>query len=300
MNQAADRAPIVLSDHDLLDRLDPHRSVEAVRQAMRDCARGAIASPARGVVPAGAGTFTFTCGVGPDWYGYRAYDSVSSAPDRDQIVVAADPGTGKVNRIAVGRVLGRARTGSIGAVAIDLLSRPESRTLGLIGTGSQAWWQLWALRAVRPGLRVRVYSRSATGRAEFAARAADLLDIDCEPVDSAMEAVADADIVVLATNSGEPVIETEWIAAGAHVTTLGPKQRGRCEYPESLLRRADLLFTDSVDQLLAYEPEAVAADADPAWLCPLADAPIVRDPSHVSVFLSVGLSATEVALLHAL
>src|SRR5438045_7437701 len=49
-----------------------------------------------------------------------------------------------------------------------------------------------------------------------------------EPVETAETAVRDADIIVTATTSREPVLKREWIAAGAHINAIGtfsPKAR---------------------------------------------------------------------------
>ena len=64
-------------------------------------------------------------------------------------------------------------------------------------------------------------------------------------VDTARECVRDADIVVLATNSRKPVIDASWIAAGAHVTTLGPKSRGAHEFPLVWAGQAAVIASDS-------------------------------------------------------
>jgi ornithine cyclodeaminase/alanine dehydrogenase-like protein (mu-crystallin family) len=39
-----------------------------------------------------------------------------------------------------------------------VLARADATTVGVIGAGTQAWTQLWALTAVREIDRVRVYS----------------------------------------------------------------------------------------------------------------------------------------------
>ncbi len=50
------------------------------------------------------------------------------------------------------------------------------------------------------------------------------------------------------------MIEADWIAPGAYVTTLGPKQVGRAEFGPDLVARADVAVTDSVAQSSAYDP----------------------------------------------
>ena len=67
-------------------------------------------------------------------------------------------------------------------------------------------------------------------------------------------AVDGADIVVLATSSPTPVIDPAWVAPGAFITTVGPKQVGRAEFGPELVAACDLAVTDSVAQISAYDP----------------------------------------------
>ncbi len=69
------------------------------------------------------------------------------------------------------------------------------------------------------------------------------------------------DVVIVATHSTVPVLDTDWIAPGTHVTTLGPKTVSRHEVPAELVRRAQVILTDSRPQAASYsEPHLFAAD----------------------------------------
>lgn len=70
---------------------------------------------------------------------------------------------------------------------------------------------------------MRVFGRDRERRIAFASRASEDLDLSVAAVGTAREAVEEADIVVLATNSPAPVIDAAWVKDGAFVTTLGPK-----------------------------------------------------------------------------
>lgn len=62
------------------------------------------------------------------------------------------------------------------------------------------------------------------------------------------EAVRDADVVLTCTASREPLVRSEWIAAGCHVTAVGSDGAGKQELDPALLARADRLVVDSRDQ----------------------------------------------------
>ncbi len=64
--------------------------------------------------------------------------------------------------------LGQIRTGAASGYATDVLAAPDASTLAIIGSGFQARTQFEAIREVRAIKEVRVWSRDATKRDEFA------------------------------------------------------------------------------------------------------------------------------------
>jgi alanine dehydrogenase len=114
------------------------------------------------------------------------------------------------------------RVGAAAGLGAKLLSRPESRRLGLIGSGGMAETLLEAMVAVRPIETVRVYSRSEANRRAFASRMAEKLGIRIDAVDTARDAAKGADILAAATDSMLPVIQAGWLEPGMHVVGIGP------------------------------------------------------------------------------
>lgn len=218
-------------------------------------------------------------------------------------LLAAYEGTGAVRAIAVGEELGSRRTGGLGGVAVDALARPDAATLGVVGSGRQAWTQVWAAAAVRPLREVTVHSRSAARREAFAARVRAELGVPARAVGSATEAVRRRDVVVLATTSPAPVVDAADLAPGTHVNTVGFKQVHRHEFGPDLLDAAEVLVTDSPAQAAAYAPPMLAAIEPYAGRlrdlgAVLAGAvPGRTGADQISVFCSTGLAGTEVFLL---
>src|SRR5262249_39202432 len=119
--------------------------------------------------------------------------------------------------------LGQIRTGAASGYATDLLANPEAHTLGIIGSGFQARSQLEAIRAGRPIKTVRIWSRNEEKRRNFAE------ECGATAVETAEEAVRGAQIVVTATNSKDPVLESDWIAPGTLVNAMGSNVANRRE-----------------------------------------------------------------------
>ncbi|MEV4260473.1 NAD(P)-binding domain-containing protein [Kribbella sp. NPDC049584] len=288
----------VLSDADVRARLRADEAVRWMREAIVAAHEGRLRTPPRVATELGAGRLVFTTGaLEGEWYGYRSYDSFDVDPGQ-QVVVLQDWTTGEVRAIAVGNELGPRRVGAIGGVAVDALAKPGAETLALIGTGTQAFTQLWAISAVRRLSSVRVFSRNHERRIAFAARASEELGLLVSAVDSAQQAVEGADVVVLATNSPTPVIEPAWVKDGAFVTTLGPKQHGRAEFGPELIDRADLVVTDSIAQTRAYDPPFILSGTPQHDRLISLGAALSGDVTGGTVlFCSVGLAGTEAYLL---
>jgi ornithine cyclodeaminase len=282
--------------------LTPIDAVNAVRAALAAHRDGRLSAPPRVHVDLGDGALVFTAGrLAGDGYGFRVYDTLTSV-DSDQLTAVFDDHSGRLRGVVGGDWLGAARTGAIGAVAVDTLSDPAATRLGIVGTGRQAWSQLWAIRAVRVLTEVRVYSRDAARREDFARRCETELGLPAAPATSARAAVEEAEIVVLATNSGTPVIEGGWVPRGAHVTTLGPKEVGRYECPIELADRADRLVTDSPAQLDGYaKPFILTGTRHRERIEALSSiVPSGQSTNDLTLFYSVGLAGTEVAVAAAL
>jgi len=186
--------------------------------------------------------------------------------------------------------LGQIRTGAATGLATDLLAPAEAKTIGLIGSGFQAASQLAAVRAVRPGGEVKVWSRNAERAAKFAQ------EHNCRAVATAEEAIRGAEIVITATSAREPVLDAAWVMPGAHVNAVGSNQAGKRELPADLIAQASLIAVDSVEQAKIESGDLLLADFD--WFDPrlveLKD--IAARPPGISIFKSNGLGLEDVAV----
>ncbi|WP_446039986.1 ornithine cyclodeaminase family protein [Streptomyces sp. SID1121] len=298
-------SPLLFDDEDVR-ALDAAAAVSAVRAALLAHHSGALHAPPRLNADLGDGSaLVVTAGrlrTGASTrglYGFRAYDTVVGG---EQLVAVWDGADGRLKALVHGSELGPRRTGAIGAVAVDVAANPGPVRLGIVGAGRQAWTQLWALGAVRPLEDVVVAARSAERTAAFARRAADELGVRVRAVGSVEDAVRERDVVIVATDSTTPVLDMGWIAPGTHVSTLGPKTVAGHEVPAGLPSRADVVFTDSRAQAAGYpEPHLFATERMVELGAVLAGAaPCRTAPGQITVFCSVGLAGTEVALAAAL
>ena len=116
------------------------------------------------------------------------------------------------------------RVGARIGLSAKYLARPDSRTLGMIGSGGMARTHAMAMCAVRPIERIRVFSPTREHREFYATEMAKSLGIEVTPVDDPEAAVQGADILCLCTDSIVPVIQKDWVKPGMHLTEVNPSQ----------------------------------------------------------------------------
>ncbi|MEU3710331.1 ornithine cyclodeaminase family protein [Streptomyces catenulae] len=289
--------PVLLGDAEVRELLDAPCAVRAVRRALLEHHAGGLAAPPRLRAKLGEQELVFTAGqlAGAGLHGFRAYGTGGG----DQLVAVWDTASGALLAAVHGAELGPRRTGAIGAVAVEALARPDAVRCGLIGTGPQAWTQLWALAAgpLRPET-VTVCGRRRERAERFAARVEAELGLPVRVAREVREAVAGQDVVIVATNSPRPVLEAEWVAPGTHLSTLGPKSPAHHEIPPELAARAAVIVTDSPAQAGAYGTGHLLGPAPLTALGAVlaGSAPGRTDAEAITLFSSVGLAGTEVAV----
>ncbi len=128
--------------------------------------------------------------------------------------------TGELISIIQDGMLQRFSVGAINAIAAKYLSRPDSKTVGLIGAGSQAGPQLAALKEVRPIHHVRVYSPTPGEAKIFADTYSKELEINVTVATTPEAAVAGVDIAITATNSRKPFFPAAWLEPGMHLSCM--------------------------------------------------------------------------------
>jgi len=110
------------------------------------------------------------------------------------------------------------RTAATTALAVDLLARPQAKTLAIIGTGSLAQAHLRYVETLRPWERVRFFSPRAKTKANLPTQLENGCPVEIAP--NADAAIADADVVLLCTSSGTPVIDCAYLSPHALVTSI--------------------------------------------------------------------------------
>jgi ornithine cyclodeaminase len=201
------------------------RAIAAARSAMRQVSSGDTLLPLRQflAIPDAPGKMAVMPGyiAHPPRFGLKTVSKFTNAAHSHVGTVQLyDATNGQLLAIIEGGTLTAIRTAAASALATDLLARPDSHHLAILGTGEQARRHIEAMAAVRPISQIRIWGRNARNAEALAAtlRNADMPVIVAATV---AEAVADADIVCTTTPAATPILHGQHVRPGTHVNLVG-------------------------------------------------------------------------------
>jgi len=132
------------------------------------------------------------------------------------------------------------RTGAAGAVAVTYLAQERIDTAGVIGSGTQARYQMMALKLVRDFHRLMIYGIIPDEVEQYASEMTSVLGVEIVKAEDAEAVVRGSDIVVTTTPSRDPYLKAEWLHPGLHITAMGSDAEEKQELYADVLRHADL------------------------------------------------------------
>jgi alanine dehydrogenase len=235
--------------------------------------------------------------------GYKAYVTTRAGARFDLTIY--DGKSGEMLAIMQADFLGQMRTGAASAVATKHLSRKDSSTVGVFGSGKQARTQLLGVSKVRKLSRAVVYSPSVERRTAFAREMSTVCGIEVVPGDRPEDAARGLDIVCTATSAREPVLLGEWISPGQHLNIAGSNYLAKSEIDVEVVKRANVVVIDSKDQgRLEAGDLATALDQGVIEWIDIAElgrvvamrAPGRQSPQDVTLFKSLGIGLEDVAV----
>ncbi len=227
---------LVLTRAEVRELLDLDELIDALSEAMADLSAGRASAPDRvaalvperdgllgampGYVPASRALVGKLVSVFPG-------NADRDLPTHQALIAVFDPQTGAPAAVLDGTEITAARTGACSALSVRLLAREEAAVLAVLGTGVQARSHARAVVRVRPIKEIVIAGRDA-GRAEAAAgELSGELGVAVRAVGSYREAIEPADVVCATTHAVDPVVRSEWLSPGTHVTSVGFNPAGR-------------------------------------------------------------------------
>ena len=233
-------------------------ALEAVAQGFSRLAEGrAVAPPVITIeIPEHGGEVDIKTAYieGLDSFAVKVASGFSGNPARGLpygtgMMVLISAGTGFLQALLVDNgYLTELRTGLAGALAADRLARRRIETVGVIGSGSQARYQVRGLRMVRDFTRLYVYGLNAGEIARFVDDIEAELSVEVVVAATAEAVVRESDVVVCTTPAHEPYLQAGWLHPGLHITSMGSDMPGKQELFADCFARADRVVCDRVSQ----------------------------------------------------
>ncbi len=168
-----------------------------------------------------------------------------------------DAGTGEPIAVLDGTELTLRRTAAASALASTYLSRTESKTLLMVGTGRLAPHLISAHASARAIDKVLIW-----GRREETAKALQsnlsTMSFEVDVVTDLQAAVYRADIISCATLTTEPLIEGKWLQGGQHLDLVGAFTPDMREADNEAVSRADV-YVDTYSGALSEAGDILQA-----------------------------------------
>lgn len=221
-------------------------------------ARGEVTQPPvlRVDVPEAHGEVDVKSAYVPGWDAFAVklssgfFDNPSRGlPSASGLMILIDAHSGLPRALLLdGGYLTDVRTALAGGVVARALAPRTVTCAGVLGAGVQARAQLRAAALARPFPRALVWARRPEAAEEAAAALRAELGLDVRAEVDPAAVVRQSELVITATPAREPILRTEWLHPGLHVTAMGSDAEDKQELEVGVLEAADVLVGDHPPQ----------------------------------------------------
>lgn len=294
---------LLLSKEDVRGLLDMPAVIQAVEKVLGDYAKGIARMPHKIYLDTESGDFRampayLPGAAGMKWVCAYPGNPAKGLPTVMATIIYSDPDNGYPLAVMDATDITAYRTGATAAIASRYLARPDSSTLGIIGTGQQAYTQLMAHAELFPLKTIKVFDMSPSALERFIESFPGRRIQTCS-----LEEVAAADIVCTLTTMREPLLRRRWIRPGTHINAVGADAPGKQELEPSLLNEAVVVVDDLKQASAAGEinvPLTKGLFKTEQIYATLGELVIGRKPGRkdrnaITVFDSTGLAIEDIA-----
>jgi len=246
---------IIISEPQTQKLIDMEQAVKALEKMFRDRAAGKMRSVPRRRLKGSEKQLNMMAA----WHQDMDLICLRSYAAGANTITLYNGRTGAIQAIINMGLLSSLRTGAATGVAAKYLAPPNSKSLGIIGPGWQATFQVEAVAETCPIEQVVVYGRTPKRRKEFIKQMSKAVKCDWKEVDSVDEVEAASDILVVSTDSSTPVATGTALKDAVLVASIGANATVKHEVANNLIRRMDLIVTDDLAAAKADSGDLVEA-----------------------------------------
>ena len=168
-------------------------------------------------------------------------------PNGQGMMLIFEQKTGKPRAILLDdAMLTDIRTAIAGQICAQRLSN-NIRKIGIIGTGLQARLQVEYLSKITDCKDVLVWGRN-TKKMNLYKDDMKKLGFKVTFGESAKSIASECNLIITATASNEPLLNKNDILIGTHITGMGSDTPGKRELGPGIIKSADIVVADSIDQ----------------------------------------------------
>jgi ornithine cyclodeaminase/alanine dehydrogenase-like protein (mu-crystallin family) len=284
-------------------------AIGALEQAFMDYNRGDIVLGGRLMAPCGKPGDTSlvlpATHIRKQYYGFKQATTFSENAGRGLPTVLSQyflysNVTGQPRAVMDFMEMTSIKTGVAAAIAARHLARPDTRVVGIIGSGVLSRPVLAAICRVMKIERVNIFDLNPRQARVFATYAQEVLDVECLVAESSRGCVRDAQIVCTCTTSRKPVLDGDDLSPGCHINAMGSYNLDMQELDEKTVNRADRIVTDVPrDTLNASGDLACLANKDVVAALDRimsGEIPGRKSEKDITIYESVGFSVLDMAL----
>ncbi len=235
---------LILTRNEVTKLLDMPEVITAVEDAFRAWGEGKGSMPPKAYLNVEKGDFRAMPAALPGaaalkWVNAHPQNRANNLPSVMAVLIYNDPDTGYPLAIMDATALTAFRTGAAAAIASKYLARKDSKTLGIIGAGYQAYTQILAHSEFFKFEAVNVYDINPEISLGLAGQLPQFPVNVCS-----IERAATSDIVCTLTPSRKPIVKREWIINGTHINAVGADAAGKQELEPQILKDATVVVDD--------------------------------------------------------
>ena len=215
-------------------------------------------------------------------------------PTTQGIISLTDVDTGELTCIMDGSLITGMRTGAVTGVATKYLSKKNSNSVGIFGSGYQSRFQLLAICSVRDISKIEITSPSVDKKNEFIKTLEEELNVPII-IEHNIEKLLNNDIIVTATTSPSPLFDGNLVNPGTHINCIGAHTKQSTEVDSITINRSTVI----VDELQTAIREAGGLSENNIF-AELADIIIGhktgrQNDNDITLFKSMGLSIEDIS-----
>lgn len=193
------------------------------------------------------------------------------------------------------------RTAATSALAARYLARPDSRSMALIGNGSQSEFQAIAFHALVGIEEIRLYDLDPQATAKLAANLRAFPAIKVVLASSVADAVRGADIVttVTADKAYATILTADMIEPGMHLNAVGGDCPGKTELHRDIVDAARVIVEYEPQSRIEGEIQQMPADSPITEFWQVVNGQVLgrENDIQVTLFDSVGFAIEDYSAL---